>query len=167
MNEAHWLTEAEQRSWRAYLMGSAGLQGALNRDLEEHSGMTLNEYEILVRLSEAPEHRVRMSVLAEHLVHSRSRLTHTIARMQRHGWVDRAPCADDGRGVEAVLTEEGYATLVKAAPRHVQAVREKLVDVLSAEQMTALGEIFTLIAEHSRSDVSGVLTGSEGSPTSM
>lgn len=147
MSEPKWLTEEQQRSWRAFLSGAAWLQEALNRDLEARAGLSLNEYEILVRLSEAPEGRVRMSVLAEQLVHSRSRLTHTVARMQRRGWVDRVPCADDGRGVEAVLTDAGRDVLIEIAPAHVASVREHLVDVLTAEQMSALGEIFALVGE--------------------
>src|SRR5699024_9292583 len=147
MNEGKWLTEQQQRSWRAFLSGAAWLQEALNRDLEAHAGMSLNEYEVLVRLSEAPGGRARMSVLAEQLVHSRSRLTHTVARMQRSGWVDRVPCAEDGRGVEAVLTDEGREMLIEIAPAHVASVREHLVDVISPEQMTALGEIFATVGE--------------------
>lgn len=136
----------EQRAWRAYLSGSAWLQGALNRDLEQQAGMSLNEYEILVRLSEAPDQCVRMSTLAEHLVHSRSRLTHTIARMEKRGWVDRRACTEDGRGVEAVLTTEGYAVLEQTAPGHVESVRRHLIDILTPEQVEMLGEIFTEIA---------------------
>ena len=146
VQETEWLTEGQQRSWRAFLNGSAWLQEALNRDLEERGGMSLNEYEILVRLSEDPNGRVRMSHLADQLVHSRSRLTHTVARMQRRGWVDRAPCSDDGRGVEAVLTDAGRQVLVETAPAHVASVRAHLVDVLSPAQLEALGEIFTIIA---------------------
>lgn len=146
MSEVRWLSAPEQQAWRAFLNGGAWLQAALNSDLEEQAGMSLNEYEILVRLSEAPEGRVRMSTLAEQLVHSRSRLTHTVARMQQRGWVDRAPCSDDGRGVEAVLTEEGRSVLVAAAPGHVDSVREHLIDLLEPEQVTALAEIFTKVA---------------------
>lgn len=89
---------------------------------------------------------MRMSSLADRIVHSRSRLTHTVSRMQKRGWVDRVPSAEDGRGVEALLTDEGWQTLVAAAPAHVASVRRHLVDVLSPEQMIALGEIFTTIA---------------------
>ena len=161
MSEPKWLSAAEQQAWRAFLNGSAWLQEALNNDLEVESDLSLNEYEILVRLSEAPERRVRMSVLAEHLVHSRSRLTHTIARMQRQGWVDRAPCPEDGRGVEAVLTDRGYETLVRAAPGHVASVRRHLVDVLTPEQMAALGEIFATVAARLHPQAPDVLTVTE------
>lgn len=152
MSETRWLSESQQRAWRAFLNGSASLTEALNRDLENCSGLTLNEYEILVRLSESETGRVRMSTLAEQLVHSRSRLTHTVARMQKRGWVDRAPCSDDGRGVEAVLTPAGRDKLVRTAPDHVASVREHLVDVLTDEQFHALGEIFSIIAARAHSE---------------
>ncbi|MPV50477.1 MULTISPECIES: MarR family winged helix-turn-helix transcriptional regulator [unclassified Pseudactinotalea] len=141
-----WLSPAEQRSWRAYLTGSAGLAEALNRDLELASGLSLNEYEVLVRLSELPERRSRMAALAASLVHSRSRLTHTVARLERRGYVSRRQCAGDGRGVEAVLMDDGHAALVAAAPGHVESVRRHLVDVLTPEQLAAVGEAFAAIA---------------------
>lgn len=157
MTETKWLSEGQQQSWRAFLNGSAWLQEALNRDLEEHGGMSLNEYEILVRLSEAPQGRVRMSALADQLVHSRSRLTHTVARMERRGWVDRAPCSDDGRGVEATLSPAGRKVLQDTAPAHVASVRRHLVDVLSDEQLQALGEIFTIVADRLHPDAAEVI----------
>lgn len=143
---ARWLTKDQQRSWRAYLTGSARLTEALNRDLESAVGLSLTEYELLVRLSEAPERRMRMAALAESVVHSRSRLTHTIARLERRGFVERRPCPGDGRGVEAVLRDDGYAALVAAAPGHVASVREHLVDVLTPEQLTVLGEAFEAVS---------------------
>src|SRR5699024_1519736 len=161
MSEPKWLSAAEQRAWRAFLTGSAWLQEALNNDLEEENDLSMNEYEILVRLSEAPEQRARMSVLAEHLGHSRYRLTHTIASRQRQGGVERAPYAEDGRGVEAVLTDRGYETLVAAAPSHVASVRRHLVDVLTPEQMATLGEIFTTVAARLHPQAPDVLTVSE------
>ena len=79
-----WLTEDEQRSWRAWLAASLLLQDRLNRDLQEQTGMTMADYEILVRLSEAPDRRIRMSELAELTLSSRSRLSHQIDRMESH-----------------------------------------------------------------------------------
>ncbi len=157
MGEPKWLSEGEQQAWRAFLNGSAWLQEALNRDLEERAGISLNEYEILVRLSEAPRERVRMSTLAEYLVHSRSRLTHTVARMQARGWVDRVQCSDDGRGVEAVLTRQGKEKLVAAAPGHVASVRERLIDLLTPEQVAVLREVFTAVAHNVHPDAPGLL----------
>ncbi len=141
-----WLTPEQQLSWRSYLLGAARLTEVLSRELDEDAGLSLSEYEILVRLSEAPEHTARMSELATSLVHSRSRLTHTVSRLERRGLVERRTCASDGRGVNATMTPEGYALLVAAAPGHVRAVRENLVDVLSEAQLRALGEAMALVA---------------------
>lgn len=141
-----WLTDEQQRSWRAYLMGSARLTEALTRQLESEAGVSLSEYEILVRLSEAPGRTLRMSELAASLVHSRSRLTHTVSRLERRGLVRRETCLADGRGVNCVMTDTGYALLDSSAPGHVRAVRAHLVDVLSDDQLRALGEAMTLVA---------------------
>ena len=146
VEEVRWLTPEQQVSWRSYLLGVARLTEALSRELDEDSGLSLSEYEILVRLSEAPERTARMSELASSLVHSRSRLTHTVSRLERRGLVERRSCADDRRGVNVAMTEAGHALLVAAAPGHVRTVREQLVDVLTPEQLTALGEAMALVA---------------------
>ncbi len=144
--DVRWLTAEQQVAWRAFLRGSARLTEVLSRELDEDAGLSLSEYEILVRLSEAPDHSARMSELAASLVHSRSRLTHTVSRLERRGLVERRTCASDGRGVNAAMTEAGYALLVAAAPGHVRTVRENLVDVLTDDQLRALGEAMALVA---------------------
>ena len=109
-----WLDSAQQRAWRAYLVGTTLLMDRLDRDLREQHSLSMPEYEILVRLSEAPDHRMRMAVLAGSISHSRSRVTHTVARLEKDGLVTRNACVSDGRGVEAVLTEKGLARLQDA-----------------------------------------------------
>lgn len=138
-DQARWLTADQQREWRAFRDGTVLLLDALGRDLEECSGLSLNEYEVMVRLSEATRRTLRMSQLATDVAHSRSRLTHTIARMEAAGLVRRVACSEDARGVNCTLTDEGWAALVAAAPGHVASVRRHLVDVLSDEQLAALG----------------------------
>ena len=118
-----WLTDDEQRHWRAWLAASLLLNDRLSRDLQEQHGLTIADYEILVHLSEAPDRRLRMSELAEAALSSRSRLSHQIDRMARAGLVDRESCADDRRGAFAVLTQHGWDVLVAAAPDHVESVR--------------------------------------------
>jgi DNA-binding MarR family transcriptional regulator len=109
--------------------------------------MSLPEYEILVRLSEAPEHRMRMAVLADSLSHSRSRVTHTVTRMEQDGLVLRDPCVSDGRGVEAVLTDKGRRVLEEAAPAHVAAVRRYLVDLVDEADFEAVGRVFDAVSD--------------------
>lgn len=144
--EPRWLTMEQQVSWRSFLLGSARLNEALNRQLDTESGISLSEYEILVRLSEAPERTIRMSELAAAVVQSRSRLTHTVSRMEKARLVRRETCLADGRGVNCVLTDEGYEFLRQAAPGHVRAVRQNLVDLLTDEQLTVLGEAMAVVA---------------------
>ncbi len=138
-DDVRWLSADEQRAWRAFRDGTARLLDVLAHDLEEESGLSLGEYEVLVRLSEAPGRTLRMSELAGELAHSRSRLTHTVRRMEAAGLVERAPCLEDARGVNCTMTEVGWQRLVAAAPAHVESVRAHLVDVLTPTQMQALG----------------------------
>lgn len=136
-----WLTEDEQRSWRAWLSASVLLTDRLSRDLQEQHGLTIADYEILVRLSEIPDRRMRMSELADATLSSRSRLSHQIDRMHKAGLVDRQECVQDRRGFFAVLTDAGYDRLVAAAPKHVESVRRRIVDVLTPEEFAELGRI--------------------------
>ncbi|WP_373270556.1 MarR family winged helix-turn-helix transcriptional regulator [Rhodococcus sp. 1163] len=140
--DPQWLDAAEMRAWRAYVDGGQRLMGVLNKDLQDAHGLTMAEYRILVMLSESPDGSVRMSDLADGVLSSRSRLTHQIRRMEGDGMVLRNTCADDGRGVLAVITEEGARRLAEAAPTHVSSVRKHLVDLLTRRQLTVLGDIF-------------------------
>jgi DNA-binding MarR family transcriptional regulator len=150
MSEEHtpqpqWLDADEQHAWREYLRASRLLETVLDRDLQAH-GLQLSEYEIISILSEQPGRRLRMSAIAELVVQSRSRLTHTAGRLERRGWVRREACAGDRRGVELVLTDTGYAEIVRMAPTHVASVRASLVDHLSREDLLALGRTMAAIS---------------------
>ena len=136
--EPRWLTADQQRIWRDWLRVMAWTSEQLNADLRPHN-LDLNEYEVLVVLSEAPDHSMRMSQVAEGSNQSRSRLTHTIGRMEREGLVRRETASDDRRGVIATLTDAGFAKLKKAAPDHVESVRRVLIDPIAAEDLTAIG----------------------------
>ena len=142
-----WLDEEQQRSWRAYLVGTTLLMDRLDRELREQHGLSLPEYEILVRLSEADQHRLRMAQLADSLSHSRSRVTHTVGRMEQAGLVARDACVSDGRGVEAVLTAKGRSALEAAAPTHVAGVRRLLVDRVHDQDFEAVGRVFDTVAD--------------------
>ncbi|MEU8221344.1 MarR family transcriptional regulator [Kribbella sp. NPDC048915] len=142
-----WLDAEQQLAWRAYLLGTARLMAKLDDDLRQF-GLGLNDYEILVRLSEAPDRRLRMADLADRLHQSRSRLTHTVGRLENAELVRRTSCTSDKRGVWAELTEAGLALLEQAAPYHVEGVRENLVDLVSAEDFAAVGRVFDAVSEH-------------------
>jgi DNA-binding MarR family transcriptional regulator len=145
---AVWLSEEQQVAWRAWLGASLLLGDQLERDLKSAHGLTNAEYEVLVRLSESPGRRLRMSELANRTLASKSRLSHQISRMEADGHVVREGCAEDRRGAYAVLTDAGMARLVEAAPAHVASVRHWLVDALTPEQFSELGELCSRVVEH-------------------
>ncbi|MCB0910297.1 MAG: MarR family transcriptional regulator [Propionibacteriaceae bacterium] len=136
--EPRWLNAEQQRIWRSFLNGVARINERLDAELRPF-GLDLGEYEILVHLSESERHMLRMSDLAERVRQSRSRLTHTISRMETKGLVNRVACPSDRRGVNAIMTEAGYRLLVEAAPAHVESVRCALVDRVDPDDFEALG----------------------------
>ena len=89
--QPHWLTDEEQQAWRATVQLSQLLMRQLDRDLARH-GLNGRDYEILVELSEAPDHRLRMTDLADATSQSRSRLSHQITRMEKRALVRRDGC---------------------------------------------------------------------------
>ncbi len=144
------------------MLGYTLLIDRLDDDLRRIANLSLTEYEILVRLSER-EGQLRMAQLADALAHSRSRVTHTIKRMEEAGLVERSTSPDDGRGVIASLTEKGWQLLRDIAPIHVDGVRDHLVDLVSDEDFAALGRVMNAVADHliaraSRDGDPGVLT---------
>jgi DNA-binding MarR family transcriptional regulator len=136
-----WLSEDEQATWRAYLAATQLFSAQLQRELLRDASMPHAYYEILVRLSEAPDRTLRMSDLADAAESSRSRLSHAVSKLEDQGWVRRDTCATDRRGAFAVLTDAGFSALESAAPGHVETVREYLFDRLTPEQVRQLKAI--------------------------
>jgi len=136
--------------WRSFIESTQMLMDRLDQELQRDSGMPHTYYEVLVRLSEVPDRRLRMSALADRSMSSRSRLSHAVARLEENGWVRRELCATDRRGQLAVLTDAGFAALAAAAPGHVEGVRTHLLDPLTPEQVEQLAQICAVIAERLR-----------------
>jgi len=151
MSETRWLDDREQAVWRSYLAATRLLAAQLDRELQQDSGMPHTYYEILVRLSESPDRTLRMSQLADASDSSRSRLSHAAARLEENGWLVRESCPTDRRGAFARLTDAGFAALAAAAPAHVESVRTHLLDPLTPEQVSLLGEISEAILRGLRS----------------
>lgn len=149
--EPRWLSEQEQRAWRTHLEVARRLFHELERDLQPF-GLTNNDYEILVNLSEAPERRMRMSDLARATLQSKSRLSHQITRMESAGYVRRENCESDRRGLYTVLTEQGWQTMRSVAPSHVASVRRHFIDRLTPEALAAYQAAIEPVAEHLRGE---------------
>lgn len=137
-----WLSAQQQQVWRTYLELTGRLQEYLDRDLRRTSGIAHAYYQVLAMLSEAPNHSLRMAELAAAAYASPSRMSHAVGRLEKLGWVVRQPSAEDGRGLVATLTDEGFAQIVELAPRHASIVRHIMFDSLSAEQLAVFGDIF-------------------------
>ena len=139
------LTDAEQTAWRTYVESSWALHTRLEDELRAATGLSMSDYHVMVVLSEAPGHRLRMGELAGRLVFSPSRLTYQITSMVKRGLVRKQPCPEDGRGQEAILTDQGMAELVGAAPLHLTTVRESFIDHLDPEELAVIGRAFAKI----------------------
>lgn len=137
----NWLTAEEQAAWRSVVALLIRLPAAIEAELQRDAGISQFEYLVLSGLSEAPDRTLRMSDLAAMASGSLSRLSHVVSRLEARGWVRREACPGDGRFINAVLTDDGWAKVVATAPGHVAAVRRLLIDVLTPEQLRELGAI--------------------------
>lgn len=147
VGSVRWLTTEEQSAWRGLQRMQAHLAGVLNRDLSARSGLSLPDYTVLVVLSEQPEGRMRAFELGRELGWEKSRLSHHVARMAERGLLSREKCPSDQRGLFVSLTPLGRTELERAAPGHVEAVRENFVDLLTPHQLRSLSEIADRVVE--------------------
>ncbi|PWK39745.1 MarR family transcriptional regulator [Actinoplanes xinjiangensis] len=143
------------RAWVAFLDTSNLLLQRINQQLREDGGLTQPQYELLTRLAEAPDQRMRMAELALALVTSRSGLTYQVSQLEKAGLVRREACASDDRGILAVLTADGQQALLKAAPGHLRVVRENLIDQLDRDQLVTLADTLGRARAHLRSTGNG------------
>ncbi len=147
LGDARWLDDSQQHSWRALIMGMTLLTDRLDADLRRNFDISLAEYEVLVRLSERPDRQLRMAQLADAMAHSRSRVTHTVKRMEAAGLVERRESEEDGRGVVCAMTDQGFELLRSMAPTHVNGVRDYLVDLATCDDFEALGRVMNAVAD--------------------
>jgi DNA-binding MarR family transcriptional regulator len=148
MGSPRWLNDEEQRVWRAYLGSTGRLFALLEAELQKDSGLSHAHYEVMVRLSEAPDRRLRMSELAHSSMFTRSGLSHAVDRLEKLGWIRRENCPTDRRGAFAVLTDDGFAALEAAAPEHVECVRRHVFDQLTESEQAQLKAISQKLLKH-------------------
>ncbi|MEV0798327.1 MarR family transcriptional regulator [Kribbella sp. NPDC050281] len=149
MAEPRWLNQTEQQAWRAFIAAQRVVNTRIEQQLQRDAGIPHTYYEILVRLSDAPDGRLRMSELAVATLGSRSRLSHAVNRLEQTGWVRREAIESDRRGQVAIITDLGRQKLVETAPGHVEEVRKSLFDALSEEQVEHLYDLCATLARHS------------------
>ncbi|MFB9907548.1 MarR family winged helix-turn-helix transcriptional regulator [Allokutzneria oryzae] len=147
MESPRWLTADESRAWYGYRRMRALLDLHNARALAASSGLSEADYDVLSTLSEAGN-RLRLNELADHLLWSRSRLSHQLTRMRGRGLIVREDCETDGRGAFVALSEEGVRVIVEAAPAHVAFVRRSFIDLLTPEQLAVLAEVTEAVVEN-------------------
>ena len=146
-----WLNAEEMDAWRAYIETVVDLMAALEADLAPH-GLTLGDYQVLVYLSEADAHEMRMCDLAARLQLSPSGLTRRLDGLVRAGLVERRPSAVDRRVMLAVLTDSGWDHVERVAPFHVESVRRHVFDHVDQRDIKAMARIFIAIHAGLRPD---------------
>jgi DNA-binding MarR family transcriptional regulator len=148
VTEARWLDEGEQRAWLGYRRMRLLLDAQIARDLAADSGLSLADYDVLSTLGSAEDRRGRSTEIASRMLWSKSRLSRQLARMELRGLVKREQCPADGRGSDIVLTDKGLETIMNAAPGHVDSVRAHVIDLLSSDQIRALGDMAEIVLSH-------------------
>jgi DNA-binding MarR family transcriptional regulator len=147
MTATRWLSRPEERDWRSFQLMQARLTAQLAHDLTIHSGLSYQDYVVLVALTDQPSGELRVFQLAAFLGWDKSRLSHQVARMARRGLVEKRRCQTDGRGATVVITGEGRRQIVEAAPSHVDAVRRLFVDPLTPRQREQVGRAARAVLE--------------------
>ncbi|MGR7027519.1 MarR family winged helix-turn-helix transcriptional regulator [Geodermatophilus sp. URMC 62] len=152
VEETRWLTAEEQQTWLELLGVVTWLPDAVDAQLQRDAGISHFEYQVMAMLSMSPQHTRRMSEVAALANGSLTRLSRTVDRLEKRGWVTRRPDPDDGRATLAVLTDAGWQKVTATAPGHVTEVRRLVLDPLTRTQLRQLHEIATRIRQVLRPD---------------
>ena len=144
-DEVRWLDAKQQGAWQHVINLISTLPFALHRDLQNDAGLSLQDYDVMARITDMPGKRARISELGRALHWEKSRLSHHLTRMQKRGLVRREECPDDARGALVSLTDDGWAAVEAAAPGHVRLVRELVFDQLSKAEVASLSSILAKV----------------------
>jgi DNA-binding MarR family transcriptional regulator len=128
------------RAWVAFLQAHAVVTRHLEAELRAEQQLSLAEYDALVQLAIADDHRLRMSELADRVVLSRSGITRLVDRLVAEGLVGRRACPTDARVAWAELTPSGLSRLRDAAPVHLRGVDAYFLSLLDQTGRDALAE---------------------------
>ena len=137
-------------AWRGFIEAHSRVLERLSKELLDEVELPMTWYDVLVQLSEAEEHRLRMQDLADRVLLSQSGVTRLVDRMVRAGLVARARCTEDGRGMFALLTDQGLETLRRTYPTHLRGVQQWFADVLTTEETEVLARALSRVADNAR-----------------
>ncbi len=133
--------------WRLFLRSHALVLRRLETDLMHEHQLPLASYDVLVQLVESPEHRLRMTELADAVLLSRSGLTRLVDRLEREGLVERQACVEDARGLFAVLTDSGLIRLRQASPTHLRGIQDYAVGRLSHDELREFARLLAVFTD--------------------
>ena len=137
------LAPHELAAWRGVLEVHARVTHQLDAQMHAEHGLSLSAYEVLMFLADAPEHRLRMSEIADRVLLSRSGCTRLVDRLADQGYVTRCAASNDGRGLYAELTEAGLTKITAARMTHHEGIRRFFLDRLTVTDQIALGDVWT------------------------
>ena len=141
------ISATRMAAWRSFLVAHARVTDELASELDRETKLPLAWYDVLVQLSEASEHKLRMQDLARAVLLSKSGLTRLVDRMVSAGLVTREPCLDDRRGTFVCMATEGRARLDGASPVHLRGIAEHFTSHLSSEDASALHRILSQVIQ--------------------
>jgi DNA-binding MarR family transcriptional regulator len=141
-------TSDEFAVWRAYIQTVEILRARVQARLHADSGLSEGDYKVLLALSETERRSLRSSELATNIEWERSRLSGHLGRMERRGLIRREPCADDARGWEVVLTDDGARAFRASLTPHLRAVKTYFIDAFTDAQLTEIDDTTTALRAH-------------------
>jgi DNA-binding MarR family transcriptional regulator len=142
------LTRQQQRAWLAYMRVQLRLRYEMNRQLQNDSGLSLADYDVLNALRYSPDGAMQITALAARIGWERSRLSHHARRMSARGLVTCAVLASDRRATEVRLTDQGRQAITDASEGHIQLVRRLFFGGLPADHLAAVTEAFEAVYEN-------------------
>ena len=152
------IDEFHLAAWRAFLTAHATVIHQIEEDLAQAQRLPLSSYDVLLTLSEAPDHRLRMHEIAERVVLSRSGLSRLVDRLEKEELLYRERSSDDRRGAYAVLSDKGLDALRKAWPVYAQGIQKNFASLLNDEEAAIITQAFTRIHEAVRNPEKQVTT---------
>ena len=138
-----YLTAQELAAWRGMLLAQAQVFQQLDAQLRAEHGLSASAYEVLMFLADAPDHRMRMSDIADRVLLSRSGCTRLVDRLEELGLVSRCAAGTDGRGLYAQLTGAGVEKFAAARITHHAGIQHYFLDRLTATDQVMLGDVWT------------------------
>jgi DNA-binding MarR family transcriptional regulator len=140
-------TRIDTEPFALFLRAHAAVVRELSAELEAEHGLTISDYEVLLRLARAPDRRMRRVDLAEQVVLTPSGITRLLEGLERVGYVDRAACKEDARVKYALLTEAGLTKLRAAAKTHVAGIDRLFLDRFDEQERGQLSDFLRRLGE--------------------